>query len=228
MWCKKFIAFFLTKKRDEAMLCIEPSNLFSISEANRNFSNIAKNVDSKNDTVIIKNNKPVYAVIDIEKYQTIIKQQQEEKEEKEKEETEEEEKEKEEKQIDIENMIPVSKICNLLFTSSSIENPIIIIKNNKPLYMLMSFYNNTSQINQDNCFSITDMRRAQKKVIKCIDENGYAFIKKRNPDKIIYTKEQEKVDYYVIFTIKKYNQYMEYLSKKNKELDEEIKRDFEM
>ena len=213
MWCKKFIAFFLTKKRDEAMLCIEPSNLFSISEANRNFSNIAKNVDSKNDTVIIKNNKPVYAVIDIEKYQTIIKQQQEE---------------KEEKQIDIENMIPVSKICNLLFTSSSIENPIIIIKNNKPLYMLMSFYNNTSQINQDNCFSITDMRRAQKKVIKCIDENGYAFIKKRNPDKIIYTKEQEKVDYYVIFTIKKYNQYMEYLSKKNKELDEEIKKDFEM
>ena len=197
------------------MLCIEPSNLFSISEANRNFSNIAKNVDSKNDTVIIKNNKPVYAVIDIEKYQTIIKQQQEEKEEK-------------EKEIDIENMIPVSKICNLLFTSSSIENPIIIIKNNKPLYMLMSFYNNTSQINQDNCFSITDMRRAQKKVIKCIDENGYAFIKKRNPDKIIYTKEQEKVDYYVIFTIKKYNQYMEYLSKKNKELDEEIKKDFEM
>ena len=94
--------------------------------------------------------------------------------------------------------------------------------------MLMSFYDNTSQINQDNCFSITDMRRAQKKVIKCIDENGYAFIKKRNPDKIIYTKEQEKVDYYVIFTIKKYNQYMEYLSKKNKELDEEIKKDFEM
>ena len=65
------------------MLCIEPSNLFSISEANRNFSNIAKNVDSKNDAVIIKNNKPVYAVIDIEKYQTIIKLQQEEKEEKE-------------------------------------------------------------------------------------------------------------------------------------------------
>ena len=44
----------------------------------------------------------------------------------------------------------------------------------------------------------------------------------------MYTKEQEKVDYYVIFTIKKYNQYMEYLSKKNKELDEEIKKDFEM
>lgn len=59
------------------MLYIEPSNLFSISEANRYFSNIVKNVDSKNDAVIIKNNKPVYAIIDIEKYRTKIMQQQE-------------------------------------------------------------------------------------------------------------------------------------------------------
>ena len=55
---QKIYCIFSEKKRNEAMLCIEPSNLFSISEANRNFSNIAKNVDSKNDAVIIKNNKP--------------------------------------------------------------------------------------------------------------------------------------------------------------------------
>ena len=38
----------------------ENINLVSISEANQNFSKVAKQVENEGDVIIIKNNKPLY------------------------------------------------------------------------------------------------------------------------------------------------------------------------
>lgn len=58
-------------------MLVELRNLFSISEANRNFSNITKQVDEANDVIIIKNNKPSYVVIDIARYRELLQHEQE-------------------------------------------------------------------------------------------------------------------------------------------------------
>ncbi len=50
---------------------INTNNIVSISEANRNFSRIAKMVDQKGDIYIFKNNKPKYKLIDLENDTTI-------------------------------------------------------------------------------------------------------------------------------------------------------------
>ena len=42
---------------------IDTNNIFSISEANQNFSKIAKAVDKNGNVVILKNNKPKYVLI---------------------------------------------------------------------------------------------------------------------------------------------------------------------
>ena len=41
---------------------IDTNNIFSISEANQNFSKIAKAVDRNGNVVILKNNKPKYVI----------------------------------------------------------------------------------------------------------------------------------------------------------------------
>jgi len=41
---------------------IDTNNIFSISEANQNFSKIAKAVDKNGNVVILKNNKPKYII----------------------------------------------------------------------------------------------------------------------------------------------------------------------
>ena len=41
---------------------IDTNNIFSISEANQNFSKIAKVVDKNGNVVILKNNKPKYII----------------------------------------------------------------------------------------------------------------------------------------------------------------------
>ena len=41
---------------------IDTNNIFSISEANQNFSKIAKAVDKNGCVVILKNNKPKYII----------------------------------------------------------------------------------------------------------------------------------------------------------------------
>ena len=41
---------------------IDTNNIFSISEANQNFSKIAKAVDKNGSVVILKNNKPKYII----------------------------------------------------------------------------------------------------------------------------------------------------------------------
>lgn len=43
---------------------ININNLVSISEANRNFSKIARIVDENGATVILKNNKPKYVLVE--------------------------------------------------------------------------------------------------------------------------------------------------------------------
>ena len=50
---------------------INIDNLVSITEANQNFSKVARQVDEKGNVIILKNNKPKYIVIDIEDYKRI-------------------------------------------------------------------------------------------------------------------------------------------------------------
>lgn len=51
---------------------INLENLVSISEANQNFSKIARLVDANGTAVILKNNVPKYVLVD---YQTLLEQQ---------------------------------------------------------------------------------------------------------------------------------------------------------
>ena len=50
---------------------INIDNLVSITEANQNFSKVARQVDNKGNVIILKNNKPKYILIDIEDYKRI-------------------------------------------------------------------------------------------------------------------------------------------------------------
>nr|CCG14042.1 putative toxin-antitoxin system, antitoxin component, PHD family protein [Streptococcus pneumoniae] len=52
---------------------INLENLVSITEANQNFSKVARMVDSKGTAVILKNNKPKYILVD---YNTLIQEEQ--------------------------------------------------------------------------------------------------------------------------------------------------------
>ncbi|HEN0606203.1 TPA: type II toxin-antitoxin system Phd/YefM family antitoxin [Streptococcus agalactiae] len=52
---------------------INIENLVSISEANQNFSKVARMVDSNGTAVILKNNTPKYVLVD---YQSLIKEEQ--------------------------------------------------------------------------------------------------------------------------------------------------------
>jgi antitoxin Phd len=50
---------------------INPEQIVSISEANQNFSKVAKMVDEKKQVVIMKNNKPKYVMMDFEEYRKL-------------------------------------------------------------------------------------------------------------------------------------------------------------
>lgn len=50
---------------------VDTSQIVSISEANQNFSRIARIVDKKGEVIVFKNNKPKYKIIDIEKDSTV-------------------------------------------------------------------------------------------------------------------------------------------------------------
>ena len=45
---------------------IRTNTIVSITEANQNFSNVAKVIDKNGEAIIFKNNKPKYLVLDIE------------------------------------------------------------------------------------------------------------------------------------------------------------------
>jgi antitoxin Phd len=47
---------------------VNTQKMVSISEANQNFSKVAKIVDQDNAVVIMKNNKPKYILLDFEKF----------------------------------------------------------------------------------------------------------------------------------------------------------------
>ena len=49
---------------------IDTSNIFSISEANQNFSKVAKAVDERGNVVILKNNKPKYVIVPFESFES--------------------------------------------------------------------------------------------------------------------------------------------------------------
>ena len=55
------------------MMQINLENLVPISEANQNFSKVARMVDNKVTAVILKNNKPKYVLVE---YDTLIKNEQ--------------------------------------------------------------------------------------------------------------------------------------------------------
>lgn len=57
---------------------IDLENLVPITEANQNFSKVARMVDNKGTAVILKNNKPKYVLLD---YNTLVQEEQEEQEE---------------------------------------------------------------------------------------------------------------------------------------------------
>ena len=46
---------------------VDTTQIVSISEANQNFSRIARIVDKKGEVIVFKNNKPKYRIVDIEK-----------------------------------------------------------------------------------------------------------------------------------------------------------------
>ena len=48
-------------------MTIDTNAMFSITEANQNFSKVARRVDEKGSAVILKNNMPRYLVIDFSK-----------------------------------------------------------------------------------------------------------------------------------------------------------------
>ena len=45
---------------------IDTNTIFSMTQANQNFSQVAKAVDKKGEAVILKNNKPKYLVVDMD------------------------------------------------------------------------------------------------------------------------------------------------------------------
>ena len=50
---------------------LDTKQIVSISEANQNFSRVARMVDKNGEVVIFKNNKPKYRLVDIESDTTI-------------------------------------------------------------------------------------------------------------------------------------------------------------
>ena len=51
-------------------MMINTNNLVSLTEANRNFSKVARMVDERGSAIILKNNTPRYLVIDFSKAET--------------------------------------------------------------------------------------------------------------------------------------------------------------
>ena len=53
-------------------MILNTKDLVSMSEANQNFSQVAKRVDEKGSIVILKNNKPKYIITNISEDQLIL------------------------------------------------------------------------------------------------------------------------------------------------------------
>lgn len=53
-------------------MLINSETIFSMTQANQNFSQVARTVDSKGEAVIFKNNKPKYLVLDVDDNDLLI------------------------------------------------------------------------------------------------------------------------------------------------------------
>ena len=53
-------------------MMIDSKTLFSMTQANRNFSSVARSVDRNGEAVVLKNNKPKYLVVDMENEDFIL------------------------------------------------------------------------------------------------------------------------------------------------------------
>lgn len=60
-------------------MLINPRSQVSITEANQNFSKVAKIVDDEKMIVVLKQNKPKYLIIDFEEFSKMEKNNEEEK-----------------------------------------------------------------------------------------------------------------------------------------------------
>lgn len=54
-------------------MMMDSKAIASLTEANQNFSKIARTVDEKGKVVILKNNNPKYVIMDIERYEQMEK-----------------------------------------------------------------------------------------------------------------------------------------------------------
>ncbi|MBM3700020.1 MAG: type II toxin-antitoxin system Phd/YefM family antitoxin [Actinobacteria bacterium] len=50
---------------------INTKDLISLTEANQNFSKVARTVDEKGSAIILKNNNPHYIIIDFKKFEQL-------------------------------------------------------------------------------------------------------------------------------------------------------------
>lgn len=53
-------------------MLINTETIISMTQANQNFSSVARTVDSNGEAVVFKNNKPKYLIIDIENSDFIL------------------------------------------------------------------------------------------------------------------------------------------------------------
>lgn len=53
-------------------MLINTDTMFSMTQANQNFSQVARSVEKNGEAVIIKNNKPKYVVLDIDSNRLLL------------------------------------------------------------------------------------------------------------------------------------------------------------
>ena len=53
-------------------MLIDTNTMFSMTQANQNFSSVARFVDKNGEAVVLKNNKPKYLVVDMENTDFIL------------------------------------------------------------------------------------------------------------------------------------------------------------
>jgi antitoxin Phd len=63
LYLSYFLSIIKVKLLEVLMMLVDMKNLVSITEANRNFSKIARAVDENGSVVILKNNAPKYVII---------------------------------------------------------------------------------------------------------------------------------------------------------------------
>ena len=51
---------------------IDTNTIFSMTQANQNFSSVARTVDKKGEAVVFKNNRPKYLIVDIDSNDVLL------------------------------------------------------------------------------------------------------------------------------------------------------------